>query len=111
MSHDLFTILMICAAVIALALLTLCCRYERDTVRAEQDAFDGKRLREAAGSRASIEMAIESANLERLVFQKHADEYERAMRRKPARNVLRFPPITNRGRPIHFEPPSGGEAA
>lgn len=71
-------------------------------IRHERDAWLGSELRRAAGSESAARMAIESANLDRLLSQKYENEFERTMRRKPARNVLQFPPITNRGRPIHF---------
>lgn len=105
MTPDLFTLLMVAAAVIVI--FALCLMY-----RWECDAMLGKALREAAGSEKAARMAIESANLDRLLSKKYENEFERAMRRgtrtlhnKLPRNVLRFPPITDRGRPIHFEPP------
>lgn len=107
---QLFTALMIAAALTTLLALVAMCRYERDTVRAEADAIYGRRLREAAGSRAAIERAIVETATQRQLEERCARELEQALRYpRVVGNVTPFR-IVERGRPIHFEPPSGGEA-
>lgn len=102
MTNDqLFTLMMVAAAVIVLIGLTY-------MWHADHDAQLGRELRNAAGSESAARMAIESANLDRLLSQKYQTEFERAMVRQPnklPRNVLRFPQITNRGNPVRFEGP------
>ena len=110
MNNDqLFTLLMVCAAVSVLALLTLWGRYERDSIRASHEAAIGRELLAAAGDESHARCVIESANLERLLRKKYDAETDKAMRRgfrtlhKVPRNVLRFPAITSHGRPLNFD--------
>jgi hypothetical protein len=80
--------------------------------RHERDAVLGKALRKAAGSESAARMAIESANLERLLRQKYDGETDKTMSRgfraleRLPHNVVRLAPrVTSRGKPLHFEPP------
>lgn len=101
MNHDLFTLLMVGAAVVVL--VALCFLY-----RQEHEAQLGRMLLEAAGTEHAARMAIESANLDRLLNLKFEGEVDKAKRRKASRlpaNVVRLvPKITNRGREVHFTP-------
>lgn len=106
---QLITIVLVLTALIVM----ICLAY---MWHADQDAELGRELRAAAGSESGARMAIESANLDRLLSAKYENEFERAMRRgtrtlhnKLPRNVLRFPPITDRGREVKFTP--NGDAA
>lgn len=80
-------------------------------IRHECDAYLGRELRRAAGSESAARMAIESANLDRLLSKKFDGELEQAQRRRATGhrlppNVVRLVPrILNRGKPMHFEPP------
>lgn len=98
---QLFTALMIAAALTTLLALVAMCRYERDTVRAEADAIYGRRLREAAGSRVAIERAIVETATQRQLEERCARELEQALRYPRVGNVTPFR-ITNRGRPINL---------
>ncbi len=74
-------------------------------IRHERDAWLGRELRKAAGSESRARMAIESANLDRLLEQK----FDRVMAKLPNRlpaNVVPFR-ILNRGQPVRFEPTDG----
>lgn len=77
-------------------------------IRHERDAYLGRALRKAAGSEHAARMAIESANLDRLLNLKFEGEVDKAKRRKASRlpaNVVRLVPrILNRGRKVNFEP-------
>lgn len=103
MSANTFTLLMVAAAVIVLIMLVLWSRHERDTIRAQADCDLGRELRAAAGSESAARMAIESANLDRLLEQK----YRAPKPRLPANVVRMAPRVVQRGRPLHFEPTDG----
>lgn len=107
MTNDqLFTLLMVAAAVIVLIALYLMSRHEHE-------ARLGRMLLDAAGSEHAERMAIESANLDRLLSQKYEGELDRAKRHHGTRlpsNVVRLAPrILNRGRTVNFTP--DGDAA
>jgi len=96
MSTEIYTVLIVAAAVICLICVAV-------MYHADKDSELGRELREAAGSESAARMAIESANLDRLLSKKFEGEYGRAMR-KPPRNVVPLR-IVNRGQPVRFEPP------
>ena len=79
-------------------------------IRHERDAYLGRELRKAAGTESAARMAIESANLDRLLSQKFSGERDQAQRRRPSNhrlppNVVRLVPrITSRGRELNFTP-------
>lgn len=79
-------------------------------IRQERDAWLGRQLRGAAGSEHAARLAIESANLDRLLSQKFDGELEQAQKRRASGhrlppNVVRLVPrITNRGREVTFTP-------
>ena len=78
--------------------------------RHEHHARLGRMLLEAAGSESAARMAIESANLNRLLERKYSGEMERAEKRRATGhrlppNVVRLVPrVTSRGREVHFTP-------
>lgn len=102
--EQLLTLFLILAAVVVMICLTF-------MWHADQDAELGRALREAAGSEHRARMAVESANLDRLLEQKFDGELAKAERRRATghklpSNVIRIAPrILNRGQPVHFEPP------
>lgn len=79
-------------------------------VRHERDAYLGRALRKAAGTEHGARMAIESANLDRLLEQKFTGELVKARKpqsnRLPANVTRLVPRIPRRVRSAHFEPPS-----
>ncbi len=97
---QLFALVLVVAAVI----VAICLAH---MWRADLDAEIGRELRLSAGSAAGVRMAIESANLDRLLEQK----FDRVMAKLPHRlpaNVARIAPrILNRGRVVRFEPTDG----
>lgn len=76
-------------------------------IRHEQDAWIGRRLREAAGSRVAIERAITETATQRQLEERCARELEQALRYPRVSNVTPFR-IVERGKPTRFEP---GDAA
>lgn len=77
-------------------------------IRQEHEARLGRMLLQAAGGESGARMAIESANLDRLLERKFDGELRETRRpsghRLPA-NVTRIAPrILNRGRKVNFEP-------
>lgn len=105
-SDQLFTLLLVLTALVVM--ICLACMWHAD-----HDAYLGRALRKAAGSEAAARMAIESANLDRLLSQKYEGELDRAKRRQgnrlPANVVRLVPRVTSRGRVVNFTP--DGDAA
>lgn len=107
-TDTLFTTLMVTSAVITVLALTLWSRHERDTIRAEADCLVGRRLREAAGSPAAVERAIDETRAQRQLQERCARELEQALRYPRVNKVTPFR-IVERGRVVKFTP--DGDAA
>jgi hypothetical protein len=105
MTNQLFTLLIVLAAVISITALCAMCRHERD-------AYDGKRLRLAAGSRERIDLAIEEVRIQRALEERLQRELDDALTFKRLDKVTPFRQlrVVSKGVPVHFAN-DGGDAA
>ena len=96
-NDELFTLLMVLAAIITLAALCLMCRHEID-------AYNGKRLRLAAGSRERIDLAIEETRVQRQLEARLQRELDQALTFRALHKVVPFRTlrVVSKGTPLNF---------